>query len=66
VITQALERMIDDSMDQVVANVGVESINREEQAALHAMRAEASILGEGLGLSNMQVGASLLQQRAQQ
>ncbi|KAG5178188.1 hypothetical protein JKP88DRAFT_281291 [Tribonema minus] len=52
---QELERMIDEGIDKVAENIKVETLSTEEQQAVQVMRAEASILGEKLGLGNMQV-----------
>lgn len=51
---QELERMIDEGIDQIAENIKVDTLSTNEQKAIQQMRAEASILGEQLGLGNMQ------------
>lgn len=52
---QELERMIDEGMDQIAENIKVDTLSSKEQQSIQQMRAEASIVGEQLGLGNMQV-----------
>lgn len=50
------ESMIDDAIASVEAGMRQEiTVTIDEQAAVQKMRAEASVLGERLGLGNMQV-----------
>lgn len=50
------EPMVDDAIASVEAGMRQEiTVTIDEQAAVQKMRAEASVLGERLGLGNMQV-----------
>lgn len=50
------EPMVDETMAEVEAGLRQEiTVTIDEQAAVQKMRAEASVLGERLGLGNMQV-----------
>lgn len=49
--------VVDDAIDEVEKGLRQEvMVSVEEQDAVQKMRAEASVLGERLGLGNMQVG----------
>jgi hypothetical protein len=56
--SQELERMIDEGIDKIAENIKVDTLTSDEQKAMQVMRAEASILGEQLGLGNMQVSSN--------
>lgn len=54
------EPMVDDTMAEVEQGLRQEiTVTIDEQDAVQKMRAEASILGERLGLGNMQVRSIL-------